>query len=81
MTTILCVSLASDPLFMHGLRLAADPGSALCRRHPMFVQWMREMWSGKVRCYLVELNFLRFVVLITPVDTVDNPAHRRIMAF
>ena len=35
----------------------------------------------KVGCYLVEPNFLRFVVLITAVDTVDNSTLPGIPAF
>ena len=46
----------------------------------MFVQGLGSRRSGKVRCYLVEPNFLRFVVLITPVDTVDNLADRGVRA-
>ena len=47
----------------------------------MFVSVRVRRESGKVRCYLVEPNFLRFVVLITPVDTVDNLADRGVRAF
>lgn len=28
------------------------------------------------KCYLEEPQILRFIVLITPVETVDNPIHR-----
>ena len=46
----------------------------------MFIGEIMAAGFGKVRCYLMEPNFLRFVVLITPVDTVDNLADRSIKA-
>lgn len=81
MTTILCASLASDLPVMHRLQLGLRPTRVFFGKTSDVRLMGAQRAVRKGQMLFGGTEFLRFVVLITPVDTVDNPALRGVKAF